>query len=262
MEDTAVLWDQTATFVPVLLSLLALVARVISIHATQTGISWKLILKKHSRNTSFFLSIGNQCAWTMDTVWWQAPGPITRVLVKQDFQVRIGSCFTHFPKIEWRLYFLFLGLNCEISSSAPSPTIPPNTACSVCQSNPCFNNGVCIVNSFSTYTCLCPANYYGTNCQFTGKLNPCSPNPCLNGATCALTRVITNGVNYVCTCCDGWSGQACQIRVSPYLSPLDVASNLPILDKAQNRQKNIIPSYNLVGNKIPKDHKAPRSLIP
>ncbi|XP_033114775.1 protein jagged-1-like [Anneissia japonica] len=33
-----------------------------------------------------------------------------------------------------------------------------------CSSNPCFNGGVC-VNGINQYTCNCPSNYQGVNCQ-------------------------------------------------------------------------------------------------
>ena len=97
--------------------------------------------------------------------------------------------------------------------------------------NPCFNspclNGATCSTSGSTYICLCPQFYSGTNCQ-TCKLlkkfleyifllkfytlldtNICLTTPCLNGATCTTTGT---GSTYTCTCPTGYLGTNCQTR--------------------------------------------------
>lgn len=132
----------------------------------------------------------------------------------------------------------------------------PTTLCNACQPNPCLNNGVCYSNTYSTYTCLCPANYYGTNCQFTVNSNPCSPNPCLNGGTCVVTQAITNGCNYVCNCCGGWAGQFCQSRGTPFLANSiikllnmpEVPANHPFVSNLNNGNMNNFNNPNNFNN--------------
>eukprot|EP00118_Oscarella_pearsei_P018076 m.183124 g.183124 ORF g.183124 m.183124 type:complete len:2338 (+) comp39301_c0_seq1:76-7089(+) len=52
-----------------------------------------------------------------------------------------------------------------------------------CASNPCFNRGTCndMVNG---YTCTCPGEFDGTNCENVTEACQLLANPCLNGGTC------------------------------------------------------------------------------
>ena len=69
--------------------------------------------------------------------------------------------------------------------------------------------GVCINNSTrGTYTCQCPANYYGPNCQF--RILACSSNPCANSATC---YELNNG-GYSCVCPSGYTGPRCEVQIN------------------------------------------------
>ena len=82
----------------------------------------------------------------------------------------------------------------------------------LCSPNPCLNNGTCLTNS-AGYVCQCPANFGGTNCQFTTNCEP-ALNPCLNGASC---KKEFDG-SYTCTCAQGYTGKYCQDLFDPCAS--------------------------------------------
>jgi hypothetical protein len=75
--------------------------------------------------------------------------------------------------------------------------------------NPCLNNGICLVNLLSDfgYNCLCNAHYRGANCE-TRKSVCEIANPCLNSGIC---QTLDNGINATCICQDTWSGTNCTI---------------------------------------------------
>ena len=80
----------------------------------------------------------------------------------------------------------------------------------------CLNGGICYPYD-SIYQCICPPNFYGTNCEYTVSttvpttitINLCSPNPCQNGGKCYQF-----GSLYVCNCPQGYYGQNCQFVVT------------------------------------------------
>ncbi|KAK5644385.1 hypothetical protein RI129_005685 [Pyrocoelia pectoralis] len=58
-----------------------------------------------------------------------------------------------------------------------------DTEVNLCYSNPCQNGGVCKVKE-GGYTCVCPPNYTGINCDIKLNVDPCKPNICRSGSTC------------------------------------------------------------------------------
>ncbi|KAG8517412.1 Hyaluronan-binding protein 2 [Galemys pyrenaicus] len=62
-----------------------------------------------------------------------------------------------------------------------------------CQSNPCEHGGDCLVSG-DTFTCSCPAPFYGSRCQKTQ--NKCQNNPCGKGE-CLITQ---SPPYYRCAC--------------------------------------------------------------
>lgn len=85
----------------------------------------------------------------------------------------------------------------------------------MCSPNPCLNGGVCVVQSYNTFSCICPNYYEGPTCQFyinttPAPANPCSPNPCLNGGNCVALPPGTVGRQYACVCPPNYSGPICE----------------------------------------------------
>ena len=39
-----------------------------------------------------------------------------------------------------------------------------------CKSEPCLNNGVCVVTDDNNYVCVCQAGYTGDNCESSRKI--------------------------------------------------------------------------------------------
>lgn len=70
-------------------------------------------------------------------------------------------------------------------------------------SSSCLNNGRCI-DGVNGYTCQCPSDYTGSNCQY--HINPCDHASCLNEATC-----IEQGASYRCHCPFGFTGPRCEV---------------------------------------------------
>lgn len=108
---------------------------------------------------------------------------------------------------------------------------------SVCDRNPCKNDGACIIkysNNNQTAECICQTLYYGKFCEKGNKsihlnqfiLNAklkiinkvaqtCNENnQCLNGATC----VQYNLTHVECSCAQGFTGEICENDIDECLS--------------------------------------------
>ncbi|ESO11253.1 hypothetical protein HELRODRAFT_124998, partial [Helobdella robusta] len=68
--------------------------------------------------------------------------------------------------------------------------------------NPCVNGGEC-VKTAQNYSCLCPENTYGLNCEMERQCERLQP--CQNGGMC---RDSASG--YVCKCAGSYAGESCQ----------------------------------------------------
>ena len=121
------------------------------------------------------------------------------------------------------LCFLFFVWECCTSSSSQFVHGPLceklNYAQRACESNPCYNQGLCSpVTSSSNFTCLCSARHAGRACE--ENLGQCS---CLNGGTCfngkkkkkwretkngGVTLVSNDG--YRCSCPSLFTGPFCE----------------------------------------------------
>ncbi|XP_065894203.1 uncharacterized protein [Dysidea avara] len=76
---------------------------------------------------------------------------------------------------------------------------------SVCDPNPCMNNGTC-ADGINSFTCNCVDGFTGTNCET--NTDDCNPNPCVNNGTCI------DGTNsFTCSCVDGFTGMDCSINI-------------------------------------------------
>jgi len=86
-----------------------------------------------------------------------------------------------------------------------------------CIYHPCENGGTCYPYG-NPYTCYCPPNYYGMNCQYyqepssiqqgstTEAVSPCHSDTCQNGGTC----IVYGGLQYRCHCAPDYSGTNCE----------------------------------------------------
>lgn len=62
-----------------------------------------------------------------------------------------------------------------------------------CFTEQCISNGVCRIDEFNNYYCLCGEGYFGRNCDL---IDPCSSNLCEHEGICRRTDENT----YYCSC--------------------------------------------------------------
>lgn len=75
-----------------------------------------------------------------------------------------------------------------------------------CKSNPCLNNGTCILTG-NNFTCLCLRGYDPPLCA--PRKNYCESSPCLNGGVCE-----NSSGGPLCNCPSGFNGNHCQTEVN------------------------------------------------
>ncbi|CAF0887622.1 unnamed protein product [Adineta steineri] len=86
----------------------------------------------------------------------------------------------------------FNGSNCEIDNRP-------------CQSNTCWNNGICNQTSDTTFECLCKPEWIGTHCEI--QIDYCQNVTCLNNGVCQPLLG-----DYKCECLSkSYSGEYCGI---------------------------------------------------
>ncbi|XP_070566542.1 fibropellin-3-like [Ptychodera flava] len=80
-----------------------------------------------------------------------------------------------------------------------------------CDFSPCKNGGTCTANGLDEYSCNCPSDFEGVNCETEKPLpvDPCDDNPCMNSGTCLNTR----NDGYTCNCAAGYEGEHCETDI-------------------------------------------------
>ncbi|XP_017787025.1 PREDICTED: protocadherin-like wing polarity protein stan isoform X1 [Nicrophorus vespilloides] len=76
-----------------------------------------------------------------------------------------------------------------------------DTEVNLCYSAPCQNNGTCRVKE-GGYTCVCPPDFTGPNCEIKLNSDTCNSNICKSGSTC--TKRLKGG--FVCEDCSPATG--------------------------------------------------------
>ena len=74
-----------------------------------------------------------------------------------------------------------------------------------CLSSPCIHGGTCNTTNMTSYSCVCPAEWTGINCDDSTM---CLSNPCEHGGTCELYGNVTK--SYECSCTTNWKGTHCE----------------------------------------------------
>lgn len=88
-----------------------------------------------------------------------------------------------------------------------------DTEVNLCYSSPCKNDGICKIRE-GGYTCVCPANFTGENCEIKLNGEACKPSTCRNDFTCNSMQKESGG--FVCDDCSFNTDQdysaTCQLR--------------------------------------------------
>uniref|UniRef100_A0A8P4KTZ8 Protein eyes shut homolog n=1 Tax=Dicentrarchus labrax TaxID=13489 RepID=A0A8P4KTZ8_DICLA len=74
---------------------------------------------------------------------------------------------------------------------------------SIFYQQPCANGGRCVLNTASSYTCICTPGWSGQDCRI--NVNDCVQHWCQNGATC-----VDEIDGYSCLCPRGYTGIYCE----------------------------------------------------
>ncbi|XP_029434740.1 basement membrane-specific heparan sulfate proteoglycan core protein isoform X5 [Rhinatrema bivittatum] len=77
--------------------------------------------------------------------------------------------------------------------------------CPTCRDRPCQNRGVCQDSESSSYVCICPQGFTGSNCEHFQAFH-CHPEACGPNATCINRE---DGLGYNCRCHLGKAGDKC-----------------------------------------------------
>ncbi|XP_025082607.1 basement membrane-specific heparan sulfate proteoglycan core protein-like isoform X8 [Pomacea canaliculata] len=79
---------------------------------------------------------------------------------------------------------------------------------SVCDRDPCQNDGVCQEVSLTEYICHCHQTFTGRNCEL--EIDECiTREPCQNGGTCSVVEG-----HYICSCPLGFMGRDCETEIT------------------------------------------------
>ncbi|KAM9761819.1 protein crumbs homolog 1 isoform 1-T1 [Menidia menidia] len=92
----------------------------------------------------------------------------------------------------------------QFVQTSPDAPLAGCSGASVCEPNPCLNNGEC-QDLFNAYNCTCPEGWAGRRCDLF--VDACISNPCIHG-NCSVY-----GLTYECTCEFGYSGADCEEEV-------------------------------------------------
>ncbi|KAJ8014273.1 hypothetical protein DPEC_G00038550 [Dallia pectoralis] len=81
---------------------------------------------------------------------------------------------------------------------------------------PCQNGATCYTNISGEYTCLCPDNFHGRNCEHkTGLCYRSGRSPCKNGGQCEDSS--GHALELSCRCLAGFTGPRCETNIDDCL---------------------------------------------
>ncbi|XP_076599682.1 uncharacterized protein dlk2 isoform X1 [Chaetodon auriga] len=83
------------------------------------------------------------------------------------------------------------------------------------EQQPCQNGATCVMEDSGEYTCLCPGDFHGRNCQL--KTGPCQQrrSPCKNGGLCEDADGFA--AELTCRCLAGFTGPRCETNMDDCL---------------------------------------------
>ncbi len=94
---------------------------------------------------------------------------------------------------------------CDDGNKADGDACPSDCKVDNCAGNPCQNGGTCN-DGFGGYSCDCPQNTQGQNCEILDT-NACDLNPCPGKQLCENLGF----GNFACKCPEGTTGENCDI---------------------------------------------------
>ena len=97
----------------------------------------------------------------------------------------------------------FTGRNCDIKCPEGHIGERCETDLNYCTPSSCLNGGTCMELA-NNYTCLCPPQYTGKDCDI---INDCTVNICNHGGTC----VDSQSTGYQCQCGASYKGNHCEL---------------------------------------------------
>ena len=100
---------------------------------------------------------------------------------------------------------LHIGVECH-------PGFIGDTCQSVCNTDPCRNDGTCLLNAAAAqgFECSCAGGYTGDTCETRIEVDGCQDVDCNDAGTCVA--VVMGGVS--CQCREGYTGQFCETRIT------------------------------------------------
>ena len=111
--------------------------------------------------------------------------------------------------------FAFVALSFQLECQ---PGFIGGNCVSICTTDPCSNNGICI-QSDTSFTCVCTGDFTGDTCET--RIDDCEGVDC-NSGTC-----VDGVMTFTCQCDAGYSGESCDQVITTTSTFIDVTIATP-----------------------------------